>query len=78
MARAERIVADILASAPECEPAIRIAGAPAEEREEFLRDAERLAIEAVEQQGLLNVVWRVVEREGRLYGVLYGESCDLG
>jgi hypothetical protein len=73
--RAQRIVADVLAAAPECEPDIRMAGAPADEREEFLRKAEQLAAEAAEEQGLHNVVWRVVERDGRLYGVLYGERC---
>jgi len=76
IARAERIVADVLAAAPECEPDIRLAGAPVEEREEFLREAEQLATVATEVQGLRNVVWRVVERDGHLYGVLYGERCD--
>jgi hypothetical protein len=75
-ARGERIVAGVLAAAPECEPDIRMAGAPASEREEFLREARRLAAEAAEDQGLVNVVWRVIERDGRLYGVLYGERCD--
>jgi hypothetical protein len=50
--------------------------APAEEREEFLREAEQLATEATGAQGLRNVVWRVVERDSHLYGVLYGERCD--
>ena len=74
--RAERAIAAILAAAPACTPEIRMAGAPASERDEFAEEAERLAAEASGEQGLSSVRWKVIERDGRLFGVLYGERCD--
>ena len=74
--RAERVIAAVLAAAPECTPEIRMAGAPAAERGEFIEDAERLATEASGEQGLTSVRWHLTERDGRLFGVLYGERCD--
>jgi hypothetical protein len=73
--RAERVIAAVLAAAPACTPEIRMAGAPASERGEFIEDAERLAAEASDEQGLRSVRWKVTERDGRLFGVLYGERC---
>ena len=73
--RAERVIAVVLAAAPTCTPEIRMAGAPASERSEFMEEAERLATEASDEQGLRSVHWKVIERDGRLFGVLYGERC---
>lgn len=73
--RAERVIAAVLAAAPACTPEIRMAGAPASERGEFIDEAERLANEASDEQGLRSVRWKVTERDGRLFGVLYGERC---
>ena len=73
--RAERVIAAVLAAAPACTPEIRMAGAPASERGEFLEEAELLATEASDEQGLRSVRWKVTERDGRLFGVLYGERC---
>lgn len=73
--RAERVIAAVLAAAPACTPEIRMAGAPASERVEFTADAERLATEASDEQGLSSVRWKVTERGGRIFGVLYGERC---
>ena len=73
--RAERVIAAVLAAAPACTPEIRMAGAPASERAEFFEDAERLATEASDEQGLRSVRWKVTERDGQLFGVLYGERC---
>jgi hypothetical protein len=73
--RAERAIAAVLAAAPACTPEIRMAGAPATERGEFIEQAERLATEASVDQGLRSVRWKVIERGGRLFGVLYGERC---
>jgi hypothetical protein len=73
--RAERVISSVLESAPRCTPEIRMAGAPAAERERFLEEARHLAAEASEMQGLEHVRWRVIERDGRLFGVLYGERC---
>lgn len=74
--RADQVIAAVLAAAPRCTPEIRMAGAPSAERTEFLEDARRLALEASEVQGLRSVSWRVIERGGRVFGVLYGERCD--
>jgi hypothetical protein len=73
--RAERVIAAVLAAAPRCTPEIRMAGAPAAERTEFLDEARRFAAEASER-GLRSVRWKVIERHGRLFGVLYGERCE--
>ncbi len=73
--RAERVIAAVLAAAPACTPEIRMAGAPASKRGEFIEDAERLAAEASDEQGLRSVRWKVTERDGQLFGVLYGERC---
>lgn len=73
--RAERVIAAVLAAAPACRPEIRMAGAPASKRGEFIEDAERLATEASDEQGLRSVHWKVTERDGQLFGVLYGERC---
>lgn len=74
--RAERVISAVLDSAPRCTPEVRMAGAPATEREGFLEEARHLAAEASEVQGLEYVRWRVIERDGRLFGVLYGERCS--
>jgi hypothetical protein len=74
--RGEQVISAVLAAAPRCTPDIRIAGAPAAERVEFLEQARELATEASSVDGLRNVQWRVIERDGRLFGVLYGERCD--
>jgi hypothetical protein len=74
--RAERAISAILAAAPACTPEIRMAGAPASERAEFTEEAERMAAEASGEQGLSNVRWKVIERDGRLFGVLYAERCE--
>lgn len=74
--RAERVIAAVLAAAPACTPEIRMAGAPASEHAEFIEEAERLATDASDEQGLKSVRWKVTERDGQLFGVLYGERCD--
>ena len=74
--RAHRVIAAVLAAAPRCTPEIRIAGAPVAEQQEFLDQARRLATEASDAQDLRSVRWRVVERGGRLFGVIYGERCE--
>lgn len=74
--RADRVIAAVLAAAPRCTPDIRMAGAPVAERSGFLEEARRLAAEASDAQGLRSVRWRVIERDGRLFGVLYGERCE--
>jgi len=74
--RGEQVISAVLAAAPRCTPDIRIAGAPASEHVEFLEEARQLATEASSVDGLRNVRWRVIERDGRLFGVLYGERCE--
>ena len=74
--RADRVIAAVLAAAPRCTPEIRIAGAPVAEHSGFLKEARRLAAEASDAQGLRSVRWRVIERDGRLFGILYGERCE--
>lgn len=75
-ARGDQVISAVLAAAPRCTPEIRMAGAPAAERVEFLEQARQLATEASNVDGLRFVRWRVIERDGRLFGVLYGERCD--
>ena len=74
--RGEQVISAVLAAAPRCTPDIRMAGAPASEHVEFLEEARQLATEASNVDGLRNVRWRVIERDGRLFGVLYGERCE--
>lgn len=74
--RAEQVISAVLAAAPRCTPDIRMAGAPVAERSGFLEEARRLAAEASDAQGLRSVRWGVIERDGRLFGVLYGERCE--
>jgi hypothetical protein len=74
--RADQVIAAVLAAAPRCTPEIRMAGAPSAERTEFVEEARRLALDASEVHHLRSVRWRVIERGGRIFGVLYGERCD--
>ena len=74
--RAEQVISGVLAAAPRCTPEIRMAGASVAERRDFLEEARRLAAEASDAQGLQSVRWRVIQLDGRLFGVLYGERCE--
>jgi hypothetical protein len=74
--RAEQVISAVLAAAPRCTPEIRMAGAPVAERTDFLEEARRFAAEASYAQGVRSVRWRVIQLDGRLFGVLYGERCE--